>query len=49
MRLGGISTANKKNALIEYQKALKKNGFNKFLIGIFGILKKGILYLKSNN
>lgn len=49
MRLGGISTANKKSALMEYQKALKKNGFNKFLIGIFGILKKGILYLKSNN
>jgi len=49
MRMGGISTANKNSALIEYQQALLKNGYNKFLIGIFGTLKKIILYLKQNN
>lgn len=49
MRMGGISTANKKSALKEYQYALLKNGYNKFLIGIFGTLKKIILYLKQNN
>jgi glycosyltransferase involved in cell wall biosynthesis len=49
MRMGGISTANKKSALKEYQQALLKNGYNRFLIGIFGTLKKIILYLKQNN
>ena len=49
MRMGGISTANKKSALIEYQQALRKNGYNRILIGIFGTLKKIILYLKQNS
>ena len=49
MRMGGISTSNKRSALKEYQQALRKNGYNRFLIGIFGTLKKIILYLKQNN
>lgn len=47
MRMGGVSTANKKRALQEYQQALVKNGYNRFLIGIFGLLKRTILLLKS--
>lgn len=49
MRMGGISTANKKRALQEYQQALVKNGYNRTMIGIFGKLKKIILYLNNSN
>lgn len=46
MRMGGISTANRRRALKEYQHALKKNGYNPLLIGIFGFLKRLILFVK---
>ena len=47
MRLGGISTKFEHEALSEYQKALRKNGYNMILIWVFGIIKKSILFLKN--
>ncbi len=49
MRLGGVSTKFEKLALIEYQKVLKNNGYNNFLIYLFGLLKRGVLFLKKYN
>jgi glycosyltransferase involved in cell wall biosynthesis len=48
MRLGGISNKYERVALKEYQKALKKNGYNKTLIFFFGVIKKGMLKLKKS-
>jgi glycosyltransferase involved in cell wall biosynthesis len=48
MRLGGVSTKYKRMALYEHQKALKANGFNIYLIFLFGLIKKTMLALKKN-
>ena len=47
MRLGGVSTKYQSRALSEYQMALKANGYNRGLIFIFGVLKKGYLFLRE--
>ncbi|GAL69357.1 hypothetical protein JCM19302_4086 [Jejuia pallidilutea] len=46
--MGGISNKYERVALKEYQKALKKNGYNKTLIFFFGVIKKGMLKLKKS-
>lgn len=48
MRLGGVSTKYQEKALSEYQLALKANGYNPGLIFIFGLLKKGFLFLRRS-
>ena len=47
MRLGGVSTKFKKTALVEYEKALKDNGFNLALILFFGLIKRGIFIIQK--
>ena len=44
MRMGGVSTKFRKEALMEYQTALKNNGYNIILIGIFGLIKRILLF-----
>lgn len=47
MRLGGVSTKYEYRALQEYQQALKSNRYNPILVGVFGWVKRGYLFLRK--